>query len=212
MKAVILDVDGVLFESVDIKTEAFAELFSDYPDMVDEIVRYHLQNTGVSRYIKFRHIYENILHIPLPDSLFFELSDRFSKLVFDRVVSAPFVEGARQFIRECFHREIPIFLVSATPANELTAIIRARWISTYFADIYGAPETKTHAITDILKNRNLLPSSVIFIGDSLLDYSAAQQTNVPFIGRVPPGKESPFPDSPTLIRIIPDLTPMTEYL
>ncbi|MBN1166348.1 MAG: HAD family hydrolase [Methanospirillaceae archaeon] len=212
MKAVILDVDGVLFESVDIKTEAFAELFSDYPDKVGEIVSYHLQNTGVSRYIKFRHIYENILHIPLPDSLFFELSDRFSKLVFDRVVSAPFVEGARQFVRECFHREIPIFLVSATPADELTAIIRARWISTYFTDIYGAPETKTHAITDILKTRNLDPSSVIFIGDSTLDYSAAQQTNVPFIGRVPSGKESPFPDSPPLIRIIPDLTPMREYL
>lgn len=211
MKAVILDVDGVLFESVGIKTQAFAEIFADYPDKIDAIVNYHLKNTGISRYVKFRHIFENILHEPLPDELFFDLSDRFSGMVFEKVVCAPFVHGAQAFIRRCFDK-VPLFLVSATPADELIAIIRARWISTYFTDIYGTPESKPDAINEILQGHKLDPSSVLFVGDAISDFYAAEQTGVPFIGRVPPGQESPFPNTPPLIRIIPDLTPLLEYI
>jgi len=205
MKAVILDVDGVLFESVGIKTKAFAELFADYPDKVGEIVNYHEENGGISRYVKFRHIYENILHEHLTDKRFFELSDRFSGIVFEKVVCAPYVPGAELFIRKC-HGRIPLFLVSATPAEELTAIIRARWISTYFADIYGAPESKQHAINEILQMNQFESSSVVLVGDSINDFLAAEETGVPFIGRVPVGQKSPFPDKYPLVQTIPDLT------
>ena len=41
IKAIIFDFDGVLVESTQIKTEAFRNLFSKWPDKVDEMVRYH---------------------------------------------------------------------------------------------------------------------------------------------------------------------------
>ena len=60
IKAIIFDFDGVLVESAEIKTEAFRQLFSSFPDKVHEIVEYHKRNMGISRYVKFRYFYENI--------------------------------------------------------------------------------------------------------------------------------------------------------
>ena len=39
IKTVILDFDGVIVESVDIKTQAFKEIFGEYHDKLDEIIR-----------------------------------------------------------------------------------------------------------------------------------------------------------------------------
>ena len=61
IKAIIFDFDGVLVESNHIKTEAFKELFQDYPQHLDEIVKYHVLNGGLSRYIKIQYIYKKRL-------------------------------------------------------------------------------------------------------------------------------------------------------
>src|SRR5688500_11982342 len=64
-KAVIFDFDGVILKSVEIKTQAFLSLFADYPEYRDRILRYHLDNLGVSRYKKFEWIYSQLLRMPL---------------------------------------------------------------------------------------------------------------------------------------------------
>ena len=60
IKVIVLDFDGVIVESVGIKTEAFRELFRDSPQ-VEEIYQYHLANNALSRFEKFPYICENIL-------------------------------------------------------------------------------------------------------------------------------------------------------
>ena len=50
MENFIFDFDGVLVDSVDIKTNAFKALFMEYgDDVVRKVVKFHLQNGGVSR-------------------------------------------------------------------------------------------------------------------------------------------------------------------
>ncbi|HXW99392.1 MAG TPA: HAD family hydrolase, partial [Methanomicrobiales archaeon] len=66
----ILDFDGVVLESVGVKTAAFRTLFSFVPAHVDKIVEYHRRNTGVSRFDKFRYIYREILKDPLSEEQF----------------------------------------------------------------------------------------------------------------------------------------------
>jgi beta-phosphoglucomutase-like phosphatase (HAD superfamily) len=56
IETIIFDFDGVILESVTVKTEAFRELFSSEPDCPDEIVEFHKRNGGMSRYDKFRHV------------------------------------------------------------------------------------------------------------------------------------------------------------
>lgn len=77
-KAIVFDFDGVILESMDVKTRAFRDLFEDYPEHNDEIVRFHLDNGGMSRFEKFRIIYRDILSLPLSESEFERLSTKFS--------------------------------------------------------------------------------------------------------------------------------------
>ena len=56
IRAIVLDFDGVIVESLGIKTQAFRDLFSDYPQHLGDIMSYHLSHTSILRYIKFEYI------------------------------------------------------------------------------------------------------------------------------------------------------------
>ena len=61
-QAIIFDFDGVIAESGKIKTQAFAELYRPHGDeIVAQVVQFHTQNGGMSRYRKFRHFQEHFL-------------------------------------------------------------------------------------------------------------------------------------------------------
>lgn len=183
VKAIIFDFDGVIIESFDIKTQAFRELFKKYHDQVDEIVEYHQQNGGVSRYKKFEHIYNNILKMPLDQSTLKELGQEFSDLVVEEIKKCPFVPGALEFIRER-SKKSRLFIASGTPEEELRSIVEARGLSGYFRGIYGSPATKSEIIKQILKNEKLTPEDAVFIGDTITDYREAEKVKVPFIARI----------------------------
>lgn len=184
IKAVIFDFDGVLVESVDIKTTAFSELFeSEDPGYVDEIVKYHTAHAGVSRFDKFRYIYSNILHRSLTEEIFENLCRNFSGLVIKKVVNAPYVAGAKEFLERNIAK-YDFFVASATPQNEIEDIIEQRNMQSYFKKIYGAPQAKKEILREIVTSDDFSFSEAVFIGDALSDYSAAEANNVYFIGRI----------------------------
>ena len=89
IRSIIFDFDGVLVESAEIKTEAFRKLFSAWPDKVEQIVAYHVKNAGLSRYVKFRYAFEEILGMHFSEELIQELGGEFSQLVLEAVKKAP---------------------------------------------------------------------------------------------------------------------------
>jgi phosphoglycolate phosphatase-like HAD superfamily hydrolase len=209
--AVILDFDGVILESVGVKTEAFPALFADIPEHVDEIVAYHRENTGVSRFDKFRYIYAHILERDLSDREFRRLSDAYHRLVIDGVLAAPYVRGASGFL-ERFSPRIPMYVVSASPEEELRDIIAKRGMAKFFRGIYGAPQRKVDCIRDILRRENGDSSRVLFVGDALNDYRAAQEAGVPFAGRIHPGEPDRFTGKPGIAAVVQDLEELGRFL
>jgi phosphoglycolate phosphatase-like HAD superfamily hydrolase len=181
-KAIILDFDGTIVESVGIKDRAFRELFKDYPDRLDEIMAYHLSHNATVRFEKFWHITENILKKEYTEDIARDLRDRFSKLIFQRIVECPYVPGAEDFL-DYFQGKVPLFLISISPAEEFERILSARNLTKYFKRIYAVPWIKADAIKDILQNESVFPQEAVFIGDSFEDYQSAQSTRVFFIGR-----------------------------
>jgi len=183
IKLLILDFDGVLVESVDIKTEAFRELFQGYKDKVDEIVQYHIKNHAFSRYAKFKYIYENILGKEYTSKVERDLGRRFSEIVFQKVAECPSVEGAEEFL-EYFSKIYPIYLASNTPQQELERIIVKRKMKKYFKQIFGCPPgNKVDFINKAIENEHAKPNEAIYIGDMMEDYNIAKKTGVFFIGR-----------------------------
>jgi len=208
---IILDFDGVILESVSVKTEAFRTLFSFSPEHVDEIVQFHIDNGGMSRFDKFHYIYMEILKEDLPKEKFKTLSDRFSELVEKAVAQAPFVAGAPEFLIWATDH-FPLYIVSATPEEELKRIARQRGIDHLFRRIYGSPIKKRAHIAQILRENHLEPEDVIFIGDAANDWEAARQCGIRFIGRNKPGDPDRFDGLPGLELKITDLRDLNKYL
>jgi HAD superfamily hydrolase (TIGR01549 family) len=183
LKAVIFDFDGVLAESVDIKTEAFAKLFEpEGPEAVDAVVRYHLEHGGVSRFEKFRYMYREVLKRPLPEGEFDSLCRKFEQLVLEGVIAAPEVNGATECLKG-LKGKAKLFIVSGTPVGEIRLIAKARKIEHFFDGIYGSPEGKAELIRKVLGAEGLDPGEVVFVGDSMTDYEAAMETGTGFIAR-----------------------------
>ncbi len=182
IKTIILDFDGTIVESVGIKDRAFETLFREYPDHLDEIMKYHLSHNATVRFDKFRYIVEKILGQEYGGETERKLSEAFSKLVFERIVQCPYVRGAQEFL-ECFWGKIPLYLISVSPDEELERILKARDLNKYLKKIYAIPWVKKEAIQDILKSEKISSQEAVFIGDTFEDYQAARSAGVFFIGR-----------------------------
>ena len=190
-KVVIFDFDGVILESLDIKKNAFLKIFQDFPEHAEEIARYHLQNGGVSRYDKFEYIYTNILKIPFKKDESKKLGEIFSNIILDEMQKCPFVIGALEFL-EKYSEISKLYIASGSPQNELRFIVEKRGLNKFFKGVYGIPASKTKIIKKILELEKINNKDVLFIGDAMADFEAAESSNIPFIARI----NNQTPDNP----------------
>lgn len=204
-RVIALDFDGTIIESVGIKDEAFRVLFAAYPKCFDQIIQYHLQHNATIRFEKFEYIFTKILNLPYTDEIKDELNERFSQLVFDEIVSCPYVNGALEFL-EHFKNNTPLYLISMSPEEELLKILQARELTSYFKKIYASGWKKKDAIADILKRENIAADEAVYVGDTEEDYQAAKIMNVSFIAR-DSGKSFSDPD----VRIFKELYSLKRF-
>ena len=66
IKNIFFDFDGVILDSFNCKTEAFASMYRKYGhDIEQAVIRYHLKNGGVSRFKKIKYWHKKYLNIDL---------------------------------------------------------------------------------------------------------------------------------------------------
>jgi phosphoglycolate phosphatase-like HAD superfamily hydrolase len=184
-QAFFFDFDGVLADSVEVKTRAFAQLFTPFgPEIAAKVVDHHRRHSGVTRVDKFRHYYRVFLGQPLEETGMADLCSRFARLVVDEVVAAPEIRGAEAFLRR-WGKRLPCFVVSATPEAEIREIVRRRGWSEYFTEVKGAPQTKKENLANLLGRYQLMPGQCLFFGDAESDYRAAQACGVHFLSILP---------------------------
>jgi beta-phosphoglucomutase-like phosphatase (HAD superfamily) len=184
-EAIFFDFDGVLVDSVEVKTQAFEKLFEPYgQDIKDKVVAHHRNHGGMTRRDKFHYYYENYLRKPLTNQKLNELCNAFADIVIEKVIAAPAIPGAEDLLRNCENR-IPCFVISGTPTDELREIIKRRGWSRYFIEVCGAPVKKCEHLKILLSKYTLHPGSCIFFGDAVSDYEAAATFGIPFIGILP---------------------------
>lgn len=204
VKAVILDFDGVVLETISVKRDAFRELFRDYPQHVDRIVDYHMEQGGLSRFKKFEHIYANILHEPLSAEFSARLGERFAELLGESVIRAPYVKGAREFIEQ-YHCAYDLFIATGTPQEEIDWVIGKLDLAKYFRGVFGSPSSKSQIVARILHDHGLHAEDAIFVGDAINDLVGARDNHIAFAGRVHRSFINPFVGK-TVDWLIDDLT------
>lgn len=176
------DFDGVIKDSLVVKTRAFVELFEPFgAEVAGRVREHHLANGGMSRFDKLP-LYLRWAGEEPSQSRVSECCDRFGRLVLQGVIDAPWVPGVEAFLRSNPHRQTFV-LVSATPQDELEQILHALELTGCFTGIFGAPTRKQDAIRMTLAARGLDASTCLMIGDARADLEAAQANQVPFLLR-----------------------------
>lgn len=181
-RIVFWDFDGVIKDSVAVKSVGFEQLFLPYgQEVADRVRQHHEAHGGVSRYKKMPIYLEwagetataaNVQHF----------CDRFSVLVQQAVIDAAWVPGVREYLlarhaAQCF------VLVTATPQKEIEQILGALQIAHCFREVYGAPTSKAEAISRVLQHLKCPPEDALMIGDSETDLEAADANGVSFLLR-----------------------------
>ena len=183
IKAIIFDYDGVIAESVNVKTEAFAELYKPHGrDIVQKVIKHHKANGGVSRYEKFKIYHKKYLSEDIDQLKVDELANEFSNLVLQKVIDSPYVIGVYDFISSNYQK-YDFHISTGTPSDEIETILKKKSLRFFFNEVYGSPEKKDLHVKKILKKHGYKNSEVVFIGDALSDRDAAKKNNIYFIGR-----------------------------
>ena len=198
-QAILFDFDGVLCECMDVKTEAFAELFKPFgEEIVKKVVKHHIENGGISRYHKIRLYYGEFLGSPITDDKVNEIAEKFSKLVVEKVIASDYVKGAKELL-EKYYEKIDLYVVSGTPQEELDLVVDEKNMRKYFKGVYGSPTLKPVHFKRIITENNYDIKKVLYIGDSLSDMKNAQEANILFLGRITDANKGFFPDNiPTI--------------
>jgi phosphoglycolate phosphatase-like HAD superfamily hydrolase len=179
---VFWDFDGVIKDSIEVKTQAFVKLFQPFGQLVAERVRVHHEaHGGMSRFDKIP-LYLQWAGEEPSQSRVNEFCDQFGQWVLQGVIDAPWVPGVERYLRTNPNQQ-SFVLVSATPQDELEQILHELDLTACFADIFGAPIRKQDAIRMTLASRELDPEKCIMIGDARADMDAAEANQVPFLLR-----------------------------
>jgi len=185
-KLVFWDFDGVIKDSVAVKTKVFTKLFASYgPDVVAKVRRHHEAHGGVSRFIKIPHYFREYLGIELSDSKIEEQCNAFAAMVMGEVIASAWVPGVEDYLRTNPHQQ-RFVLVTGTPQNEMEQILNALSLGSVFESVHGAPKEKTDAVRQILQEAGISPEETLFLGDAFTDFQAANANHVPFLLRDTP--------------------------
>ena len=207
---ICFDCDGVLLDSVGIKTDAFASLFREHgPEAEAFMVNYHLANGGVSRYEKFRHFYRHWFKREITEAEMAGLDERFTKACLSALLTTPMIPGAREFLEANNARDdgLPLYVASGAPHQELVFILDHMGLTGHFRAIYGSPPAKAQLLARVVDEAKaefgVEPGRVLMVGDSSTDLLAAQLVGTAFLGV---GEfEPPHP-------WLPDLTELAAWL
>jgi len=204
-EALLMDFDGVILDSMELKTRAFATVYEgEAPSRLEQVLAYQRLHGGVTRRTKFEYFQRNIFDRPADRDTIDRLASTYRDIVYEAVVACPFVRGAEEFLKAAQGR-LDLHVVSGTPQEELLEIIDRRNLASYFHTIVGAPATKRAAFRAILSETKLIPTMAAAIGDATTEYWAAEELGIPFIGVTPSGKSNPFPATVPVLQTLEDL-------
>lgn len=179
---IVFDCDGVVLNSNKVKTEAFYQAALPYGKRAaDELVKFHVENGGVSRYKKFAYFLDSIVPSYSPGLIGPSLNDLlqvYAKKVRNGLITCD-VAKSLQSLRDKTTKARWL-IVSGGDQMELRDVFSERdLINLFNGGIYGSPDTKDDILSREIKKTNIIKPA-LFIGDSKYDYSAAKGAELDF--------------------------------
>lgn len=200
IKCLVFDCDGVLLDSVPVKTRAFARLARPYgKEAEDSMVMYHARHGGVSRYRKFAWFFEEFLHREITPAESEAWGKKFAEYALEEVRACPMIPGAENALKS-WHGKLPMYVCSGAPEEELGLVLGERGLKQYFNGIFGSPPAKSELLKSIVRlHPEFLPEEFVMIGDATTDEDAAKNAETQFYAVGPELKGCNAPWSENLL-------------
>ena len=182
-KNILWDFDGVLIDSHSVREEGFIRVLGAFPEaQVQQLLDYHRQNGGLSRYIKFRYFFEKLRKETVAEEKVQEMATQFSKIMRQKLIDREvLIEDSYRFVRENFEL-FNMHIISGSDQEELRFLCEELGVSEYFKSIEGSPTPKKELLRNLMIKFKYDPYETILIGDSINDYEAAAENHVEFYG------------------------------
>ncbi len=187
----VFDKDGVIFHSEDYKFEYFLGLFSDYPEHESAIKQYLVGSGGTPRKMRFEHIYSEIIGRKDCDAAVQRLIDKSTQEMNPRVLDTRFVEGFEDFIQK-YSRQLK-FVCSGSPQEEVDKHLAKNKLTDQFEEMHGGVKKKSVVLLQIKERYG---TNILFFGDTMVDYTAAREADVFFVGLRSSKYHDPFKELP----------------
>jgi len=183
IKNIIFDFDGVILDSIPVKTEAFRKLFNDFPsEKVEMLVSFHLKNGGMSRYKKIEYFFMHIMNEQIEDTTILEYARKYSKITKEELAQPKYlILDSLEFIRQNY-KKYNMHIASGADEEDLKYICKKLEIDKYFLSINGSPTVKSKIVRFLLQKNNYREEETILIGDSINDADAADENQIDFYG------------------------------
>ncbi|MDR1686449.1 MAG: HAD family hydrolase [Desulfovibrio sp.] len=199
---VVFDCDGVILESMDVKTQAFRRIGAEFgEEAADRLALYHSLHGGVSRYEKFAWLYREVLGREISAEEKALLNEKFVNAALEEVTACPLVPGMQEVL-DRLHGRLPMYVASGAPQEELCCILEKRGLARYFAGIRGWPPAKGALLKSIVEESGADPARCVMVGDAYADLEAARQAGTQFYGRGDLFKESGLPRHDDMTRFM----------
>jgi phosphoglycolate phosphatase-like HAD superfamily hydrolase len=182
-KTILWDFDGVVLDSMAVRDWGFEEIFKDFEsDQVTALLKYHRANGGLSRYVKIRYFYENILGKSITEEEVMAYAQKFSVLMKKELTNSKnLIMDSVNFIKANYQKS-HFHIVSGSDGEELRFLCKELGLSSYFLSIHGSPAPKKQLVADLFTKHNYSKSLTCLIGDSINDFEAAEANGIQFYG------------------------------
>ncbi len=183
LQNILWDFDGVILDSMEVRDIGFEKIFKNYPlDKVNKLIDYHRINGGLSRYVKIRYFYEEILEEEISDEKVKEFANLFSEIMRTLLIDKKrLIEDSVAFIKDN-HKNYNFHIVSGSDQKELRYLCKELDVAAYFISINGSPTAKTVLVENLINEYGYSKEQTCLIGDSINDLEAAEANQINFIG------------------------------
>ena len=183
IKHIIFDFDGVILDSIPVKTEAFRTLFKSFPqDIIDTFIAYHLENGGKSRYLKIKYFFNTLLDQEISQEEIIHYAHTYSTLTKKELSKEKYIIQETLHFIQTQYKHYHMHIASGADENDLKSICNHLDLNQYFISIHGSPTPKSDIIKNLLCTYHYHKEETILIGDSINDFDAAQHNNITFYG------------------------------
>jgi phosphoglycolate phosphatase-like HAD superfamily hydrolase len=190
-QSIIFDCDGVILQSNQLKSDAFACVLADYDqNMVTTFIKWHKKYGGISRFEKFAYFFRDMLALLDWEEKTQKACSDFSVITAKKLLNCPYIKGFERYLEFLETQKITLSVNTGGAETEVQEVFRKRGLLDKFECILGSPSTKMENMCK-LQSMGLMSYKTVYFGDSRLDFDLARNFGLHFVYV---GQESEWPE------------------